>query len=162
MAERAATDGARLTLRAPHVIHEAIDGEVIVINLSTGAYYSLRGSAAEAWELIQRPDGIDTSQLIAVLATRYEASPEELSAAFDPFVAELGREGLVERSEGAGESVAPDPAAARGNGHQDSLAFEAPKLEKFTDMQDLVLLDPVHEVDDVGWPAARPDAAKGD
>ncbi len=77
-------------------------------------------------------------------------------------MAELGREGLVERSEGAGESVAPDPAAARGNGHQDSLAFEAPKLEKFTDMQDLVLLDPVHEVDDVGWPAARPDAAKGD
>ena len=160
MAKRAGTDGVRLTLRAPHVIHEAIDGEVIVINLSTGTYYSLRGSAAEAWELIQRPDGIDTTQLIAVLAVRYEASPEELSAAFDPFVAELGREGLIERSEGSAENVAPDTDAA-ANGHRGGLAFEAPKLEKFTDMQDLVLLDPVHEVGGVGWPAARPDAPKG-
>jgi len=25
-------------------------------------------------------------------------------------------------------------------------------VEKYTDMQDLVLLDPVHEVDERGWP----------
>jgi hypothetical protein len=25
-------------------------------------------------------------------------------------------------------------------------------LQKFTDMQDLLLLDPIHEVDESGWP----------
>jgi hypothetical protein len=33
------------------------------------------------------------------------------------------------------------------------VSFRAPRLEKHTDMQDLILLDPVHEVDPQrGWP----------
>ena len=35
-------------------------------------------------------------------------------------------------------------------------SFEAPILHKYTDMQDLLLLDPIHEVDEAGWPVARP------
>jgi hypothetical protein len=35
-------------------------------------------------------------------------------------------------------------------------AFEPPLLEKFTDMEDLLLLDPVHEVDGRGWPHPAP------
>jgi hypothetical protein len=27
-----------------------------------------------------------------------------------------------------------------------------PKLEKYTDMEDLLLLDPIHDVQEVGWP----------
>ena len=34
--------------------------------------------------------------------------------------------------------------------------YEPPQLEKYTDMQDLVLLDPVHEVDATGWPHPKP------
>ena len=30
--------------------------------------------------------------------------------------------------------------------------FEFPIIEKFTDMQELLLLDPIHEVDEKGWP----------
>ena len=30
--------------------------------------------------------------------------------------------------------------------------FERPKLGKYTDMQDLLLADPIHEVDEQGWP----------
>ena len=40
---------------------------------------------------------------------------------------------------------------------EERLWFEAPSLEKYTDMQDLVLLDPVHEVDQTGWPRQQPD-----
>ena len=32
--------------------------------------------------------------------------------------------------------------------------FEAPKLSKYTDMEQLLLLDPVHDVDETGWPNA--------
>jgi hypothetical protein len=31
-------------------------------------------------------------------------------------------------------------------------AYEAPKLSAYTDMQELLLLDPIHEVDESGWP----------
>ena len=31
-------------------------------------------------------------------------------------------------------------------------AFQKPTFEKYTDMQQLLLLDPIHDVDDTGWP----------
>ena len=30
--------------------------------------------------------------------------------------------------------------------------YVPPQIERFTDMQELLLLDPIHEVDDTGWP----------
>ena len=36
------------------------------------------------------------------------------------------------------------------------LPFVNPTLTKFTDMQDLLLLDPIHEVDEMGWPHPKP------
>ncbi|MFT7393949.1 MAG: hypothetical protein ACI83Y_001624, partial [Candidatus Azotimanducaceae bacterium] len=35
-----------------------------------------------------------------------------------------------------------------------SAAWVAPSFEKFTDMQDLLLFDPIHEVQPSGWPRA--------
>ncbi len=42
-------------------------------------------------------------------------------------------------------------------------AASRPALQKFTDLQDLLMLDPIHEVDERGWPHARPpgDTATG-
>jgi hypothetical protein len=31
-------------------------------------------------------------------------------------------------------------------------SWAEPVLDKYTDMQELLLLDPIHEVDDAGWP----------
>jgi hypothetical protein len=31
-------------------------------------------------------------------------------------------------------------------------AYRPPELEKFTDMESLLLLDPIHDVDQKGWP----------
>ena len=38
--------------------------------------------------------------------------------------------------------------------------FTNPVLEKFTDMAELLLLDPIHEVDDSGWPNKPPNPEK--
>ena len=32
--------------------------------------------------------------------------------------------------------------------------FQPPVLQKFRDMQDLLLMDPIHDVDEAGWPVA--------
>lgn len=154
--------GARITVNAPHVIHEAIDGEVIIINLTTGNYYSLKGSAAEAWGLIQHPGGVDAAELVTAIVDGFGTSSPEVEAALEPFLAELQDEGLVTWMPASGDPVAAIVDHPRSNGPMVArLAFEPPTLEKFTDMQDLVLLDPVHEVDEMGWPQPRPDVAAG-
>jgi hypothetical protein len=38
---------------------------------------------------------------------------------------------------------------------REPLRFHTPTLAKFTDMQDLLLLDPIHDVDKTGWPARK-------
>jgi hypothetical protein len=144
------TSAGRLTVNAPQVIHETIDGEVIAINLGTGTYYSLRGSAAEAWELIASAGGITRATLVEALASRYAADDGEISAALEPFVSQLEGEELVANVDGGDEAASPIGDSATHA--EPSGPFTPPALEKFTDMQDLVLLDPVHEADDLGWP----------
>lgn len=133
----------RLYANAPRVVHEAIDGEVIVIDLATGTYFSLQGGAANVWALIAA--GKSVPDMVTVLAGLYDEEADSVRNVLDPFLAELQAESLV---------------VADTNGHVDSDtlpelvadgAFSA-TLDKHTDMTELILLDPVHDVDSVGWP----------
>lgn len=152
------SDDACVKVNAPQVIHETIDGEVIVINLGTGSYYSLKGSGADVWGLIEGPDGVAASDLAAALATRFDTPRSQLETSLRPFLAELSAEELVSWSTTTVSTPAPPTGDHwRSNGHAGAASFAPPVLEKFTDMQDLVLLDPVHEVAATGWPERRPD-----
>ena len=147
------TDAPKTHLRVntPHVIHETIDGEVIVINLASGNYYSLRGSGASVWEILATgPSGVD--EVVTVAGGHFDASPDEIRAGVAPFVEQLMAEELVVWGNGQ-----RDGAGIGGAAPDVRQRFAAPSLEKYTDMQDLVLLDPVHEVDATGWPQQRPD-----
>ena len=62
---------------------------------------------------------------------------------------ELAAEGLIEPDGASGDADVAAAAPPTTNGR---LPFQAPVLEKHSDMQDLILLDPVHEVGPRGWP----------
>jgi len=144
----------RFRVNSPNVIHETIEGEVILIDLKTGTYYSLREAGAAIWEAIDRGAGLDAIE--DALERRYEGSSDEIREAARRLVDELEREGLVRAEEADGSRPVFEP------GHGVRRPFEAPSLEKHTDMQDLILLDPVHEVGAQGWPhPAPPDEASG-
>jgi hypothetical protein len=56
-----------------------------------------------------------------------------------------------------GEVIAIDLATAvtkspAANGSVEKTPFEPPRLERYNDMNDYFLLDPIHEVDTAGWP----------
>ena len=36
----------------PDVVDESVDGEVLIVHLGTGAYYSARGSGDLVWQLL--------------------------------------------------------------------------------------------------------------
>jgi hypothetical protein len=150
-------EALRLRVNAPQVIHEMIDGEVIIINLTSGNYYSLKGCGAEVWELIQESPGTAAPEVVAALAARFDTSAAEIEAPVLSFLDELRAEELIADAETDGAPTPVLPGAGTNGRPADE--FRAPVLEKYTDMQDLVLLDPVHEVDTTGWPQPRPDSA---
>jgi hypothetical protein len=84
------------SVNTPTVAHESIDGEVIVINLISGNYYSLEGTGAEIWESID--GGYSLPKITALLADRYTTDAVSIAPIIDRFVAELRRASKTTRS----------------------------------------------------------------
>jgi hypothetical protein len=134
------------------VIHETIEGETIIIDLASGTYFSLQGSAPAIWQALAQ--GKSDEQIVAHLEALYASDADELAPAVTSFLQELVSDQLIapsENGETPGGAAEPVDAAERA-------PFVAPKLERYTDMQDIILLDPVHKVDSEGWPHAAPPA----
>jgi hypothetical protein len=132
------------------VVHQTVDGETILIDLETGNYYSLTGAAAEIWGLV----AVSRSEqdIARELAERHGRPAEEVDSAVSELLSRLSEEGLLAPSEHA---AAPTNGDAPPVWQAESWA--PPKFEKFEDLQNFLLVDPVHEVDDVGWPTRKPD-----
>jgi hypothetical protein len=143
------------SIRRPDVVHETIDGETVIVNLENGIYYSLRESAVDVWGLIEA--GANLDEITSVMTDRYEGSAEVMREAVTELLLSLQREGLVEVSSTKRPGSQTSPAAQAGKKRK----FEVPLLEKYSDMQQLLLLDPVHEVDEEGWPHKAEDEGQG-
>jgi hypothetical protein len=128
----------------PEIVHETVDGEVIAIDLDNGSYYSLAGSGAAVWELLCR--GAGEAEIGAVLAGRFDAEEAEIGAAVSALLEQLRENGLIV---GEADTAGGPPAI---DGSKEKEPFEPPRLERYTDMKDYFLLDPIHEVDTAGWP----------
>jgi hypothetical protein len=138
---------------APNVISQLIDGEAVVINLDDGCYYTFNGPGSDVWAGAEA--GSDTDQLARLLHERYKVDVEAAADTVSAFVQALGDERLVVEDLQPGEPVVTELAPPA--------PFEQPRWHKFEDMKDLILLDPVHEVDEQqGWPHRREDAVTSD
>jgi len=147
---------SRYRINRPQVITETIDGEAVIIHQGTGAYYSIAATGGAVWEAVEAESQV--SEIVASLDARCEGgSLSEIEAGVERLIEELLVEDLIIESNGDRFSEQPAPAAATSLGR-----FEPPALRKYTDMQDLILIDPVHEVDERGWPHATPGAHVGD
>ena len=136
-------DAQRFRVNAANVVYETIDGEGVIVNMSSGIYYSVAGPGAEIWALID--DGTPTPLIVRALEGRYNAPREDLEAGVARFIADLQAESLIVPHEdqlGADTDTLPSPPAAREDYKP---RFEPPVLERYSDMEDLLLLDPIHE-----------------
>lgn len=136
------------------VVHETIDGEAILIHMETGFYYSLEGTGSEIWGALAAGRGPE--EIAEWLGARYDAKPEAIETAVSGLIEELCREGLLDEAEDpAANGSAPDrgaPAMPAADSAPPGAAFEPPVLHRYTDMADFMLVDPIHEVDETGWP----------
>ncbi len=143
-------------INAPRVVYQTIDNEAIIIDFDNGAYFSAEGAGAQIWEGIARGFAVD--RIRRTMAQCFAGDEQEIAKGVDQFIEALQRESLilpVEEPPAEAHAV-PDEGIAEAGLRP---AYVPPQLRKYTDMQDLLLLDPIHEVDEQGWPIAKDEAA---
>jgi hypothetical protein len=139
-------------INTPAVVSEIIDGEAVIMNLKSGNYYSTEEVGSLLWGGIQQ--GRTYPQLVELVKTAFPTVSEDLAAAIDPFIGELMAHELIREAptEGAG-ALSGQVDLPQMNGTR---GFRAPILNVYSDMKDLLLLDPIHDVDEAGWPTPKP------
>jgi hypothetical protein len=137
-------------VNGPNVVHEMIDGEIVIVNLAKGHYFSLLNTGAEIWEALLK--GRSESEIVEALLRKYDGERQQIADAVGKMIAELEMEEIIvpgKPSENLEEHLLEDGASRKD---PEKSAFMAPVIEKYTDMEELLLLDPIHEVDEAGWP----------
>src|SRR5262245_53336426 len=123
----------KLVPNEPHVAHERIDKEVVVIHFDSGTYFSLDGVAGVLWELLSPAGSVET---LATWAAERGIEREKTLG----FAQQLVTDGLARE----GEATPADAAAAAPFLDELREVTGEPEIRKFTDMQDLLMADPIH------------------
>lgn len=126
----------------PDIVAEDFGGEIVVLNLANGRYFSLPGLSADIWRDLAA--GCTPGSLIELAAPAGDAIADGVAAV----AAGLLAEGLLRPRSAPAPGVAPK-ASFDG-------ATTPPVMESYDDMADLILADPIHDVDEgIGWPVKK-------
>ena len=126
------------------IVSDLIDGEIILLDLRAGIYYNLDGTAAILWQWLE--GGASTEALQQALTQAFpEQAPEQLHEDLAAWLQDLSAHRLV---------MTQEEGCPRVSGPGFAQSYSRPQLFAHADMEELLKLDPVHEVGDPGWPSA--------
>ncbi len=95
--------------------------------------------------------GANSEQLVLALTASYEVNVDQARTDTHGFLKELIDENLIAEAPESGTAATSNPVLG------DKKSYIPPKLEKFPDLQDILMIDPIHEVDQRGWPHTKPE-----
>lgn len=138
----------RFSINTPNIVCEIFDNEVVAVNLDVGIYYSITGWSAKVWQMIQNGSSIE--EMAQKLAQYCSDTAPNINDNLVNFCQDLLEKNLIISSNLLN--------GVESSGIAIDKLDKMPNLfiEEFSDMQDILLLDPVHDVDDSGWPSAKP------
>lgn len=120
---------------APEVVGKVIDGEAIIINLTSGMYYSADEMGGLIWTLFE--SGHSIGEVGVYLATHYQVEAEQAQADAGQIALRLLEEGLVQQAQRQAQ-----PPALTTTSPVERRPYVAPSFEAYRDMKDLLALDP--------------------
>lgn len=127
------------------IVFESFDGEAVVLDLSTGNYFGFSDSGSRVWQALS--SGVAAQALVGQSAGGATISMAELEG----FIAQLLEFRLL--------APLPDTAAQPISGAllaELAQTSEPVKVEVHNDLADLILVDPIHEVEEPqGWPVVK-------
>ena len=85
---------SQLLTKVPEAFAETlIDDEIVIMNLASGDFFSLKDSGAAIWDLL---DGTrNRAAVLAALASEFDAAPADMASDLDTFLGELRAGGLI-------------------------------------------------------------------
>jgi hypothetical protein len=110
----------------------------------------MEGNAALVWNGIERR--LSASRIAGEVAIRFRIDPNAVAADAGRLLNGFREHGLIRPAAAANQTEANLDAAGPFD------AYSPPKLEIYTDLHDLLLLDPIHDFDEAGWPVAQAEA----
>jgi hypothetical protein len=131
-------------INTPAVISEPMEDDLVVINLDNGCYYCLNTTAALLWNQLEK--GCSINRAARQTAQIYGNEEAMVLADCASFIERLIKEQLIRVAEGE-----PTINGISFNQGQDK-PYQMPNFVKYSDMQEMLLLDPIHEVSEAGWP----------
>lgn len=133
---------------APMLVSRQFGDEIVLANYASGIYYNLGGTGAQIWLGIRA--GKTTDEIVDVFSENAAASSSIIDQSVRAFVDHLVIEGIIIPGRQASDSEDWSPSITD--------EFSEPQLERFDDLRDLLLMDPVHDVSESGWPIRGGDA----
>ena len=133
-------------VNSPRVVHETLDGETIIIDTQTGFYYTIVGHASVIWSALvagQQPQQI---------TDQYAAAGLIAPSAIHQFIEDLADAALIVAANiDTSTSAFVIPSIT-------DIAASHLQLKRHADLQELIEIDPIHEVDvALGWPTQSKD-----
>lgn len=130
------------------VISETIDGETIIINLNTGDYYGANITAAIIWDQIKANNS--TEAIIQYFLDHYNEDEIVIKESVVEIIDTLLKDNLIfelELAEGISNKNNKESLKL-----QEKEIFIKPKIDQYDDMKEMLLADPIHDVNEYGWP----------
>lgn len=124
----------------PRLAADVFDGEYIIANLDTGLYYSVQGLAVS---LVNALPFQDADSVVRSLVDAFPEIEGDIEGELVAILNELLSEEVIKQDDKVTSASPVD--------------FKLPKeyvpsrFNRYADMKDLLLLDPIHDVDEEGW-----------
>ena len=132
------------------VSSEIFDSEAVVVNFMTGKYFGMSGSGPEIWKLFESP--VSVNDVISILKENYSGITGAQIQEVENFFHALLKEQLIITADREAYKLTP----AKPDTGSDEKIFKSPELEIYNDLQELIILDPIHDTDpERGWPAQQ-------
>ena len=133
-------------LNEEKMFYDYADGQAVVINYQTGMYYGMGLLASAILDRIIAGKNVD--EIITAVKTLPQCPPD-IAERVHNFIKELQEKEIIIDGPSVSGGAEPFPKEVAEDG------FEL-KLDMFAEMADLLLADPVHDVDmKEGWPKLK-------
>lgn len=129
-------------LNEEKMFYDMAEGQAIVINFTTGMYYGTSSLGSAVLEALLAGAAVeDVCKAVQALP----GCPEDIQTQLDTFIGQLLEKEIIVPASSTGAACTID-ASALTDGFKLT-------VDEFAEVQDLILADPVHDVDvEQGWP----------
>lgn len=133
-------------LNSEKMFYDVAEGMGVVIDFTTGCLYNFNELGTAIFDRINV--GGDTDNILEMIK-KTSGCPEDIEETYQEFINTLIEKQILIETPG-------DCSDVETFTERDFAESKKPVVEEFNDVQDLILADPIHDVDpNTGWPALK-------